>query len=82
MNTVFGSRNYSDKLFNQIDKVQAKRESSKAAHIVRASETAEEQLQEAEAAHRKAKKRVSKMRKALKKYKKSGNPKHLNIFGV
>ncbi len=66
----------------QIEKNEKARVASYAVKVADAKNRAEERLIAAQKALRQAEKVVKKQQKALKKFKKSGDTKHLSIFGV
>jgi len=70
-------KNYSSHLFNAIKDQQKAEHASRAQYILDQTITADQKVDAAERALRKAKKRQKLIDKCLKKYKKTGNVKHL-----
>ena len=75
-------KNYSSVLFNQIEKIEKNRIRKEAAIVARSLEVADERYAEAAKAMRRAEKTRKKMKRALKKFKKTGDISHLSVFGV
>lgn len=84
MNTssLLPSKNYSKVLFGEIEEARKKRVRVAAAKVAKHVNDAEERFESAKREAKRAAKLLKKMEKALKKYRKTGDEKYLEIFGV
>jgi len=79
---MLSSNEKSNVLNNSIKKAEKRRVAAHGIIVARARNAAEEELIQAQKALRLAEKRIKLQKKALKKFSKTGDITHLNIFGV
>lgn len=73
-------KNHSKHLFDEIERQEIQRHKQAACNVAKAVSVSNQQVEDAEKALKLALKRQKKIAKALAKYKKTGDPKHLAIF--
>lgn len=73
MNKILNNNNNSDVLFGQLEKLEKKRVSTKARQVDMLISAAEDDLQASKTIYQRAKAKVKRMEKVLKKYKKTGD---------
>lgn len=80
--TIFGSGNYSSQMFKQVENLAKQRAGANAIAVSQAVSTTEQECERAYSKYMSMKKTIKKMKKALKKYKATGDVKYLKMFGV